>query len=284
MDTYWKQKKFVAGAQVASQLMLQEDVGHPLFSSLALLHCYHFLLNPEGWNVPSPSMEPEEDVKVRVKFLRNPYFDDHFDLREPLQIVGKTLVALTKDKDDLLKRSFNLVGFALWNKIDEAKEIINIFKGNNQEICEEILNLLPEENDVKKQANELLKMKSRSVSDILQEQVKAEERIIAEKDIVNQCKLFLKWEDERRQALKAQKQKLLRIQRLQEIEEAQKRLKEKETKLWFFENEENIELRISKEEALIVPQEQTTSIKKTTALTKIEDENYIPPEINKTHL
>lgn len=281
MDTYWKQKNYVAGAQVARQLMLQEDVDHPLSASLALLHCYHFLLKPEGWNVPPPPEEPEEDVKVRVKFLRNPYFDDHFDLREPLQIVGKTLVALTKGKDDILKRSLNLVGLALWNKIDKAKELIAAFKTNKKEVCEDILKLLPEENEIRKEAS-ILQVKSVDVSAALQEDVKAAERVVAEKDIAIQCELFAKWEEDRRKALEVQKEKLLRIKRLQEIEEAQKALKEKETKLWFFENEEKIELQISEEEALIVPEEQTSAVKRKIAAEKAkEDENYVPPEIVK---
>lgn len=281
MDTYWKQKNFVAGAQVARQLMLQEDIDHPLSSSLALLHCYHFLLKPEGWNVPPPPEEPEEDVKVRVKFLRNPYFDDHFDLREPLQIVGKTLVALTKNKDDLLKRSFYLVGLSLWNKPEKAKELIGVLKANNKEICEEILNLLPEDNEIRKEASVLAK-KSQDVSAVLQEEVKAAERANAEKDIAKQCEVFAKWEDDRKKALEEQKEKLLRIKRLQEIEEAQRVLKEKETKLWFFENEESIELQIEQEEALLVPQEQTTAVRKKLAAAKAEeDENYVPPEIVK---
>lgn len=281
MDTYWKQKNFVAGAQVARQLMLQEDVDHPLYSSLALLHCYHFLLKPEGWNVPPPPEEPEEEVKIRVKFVRNPYFDDHFDLKEPLQIVGKTLVALTKNKDDLLKRSFCLIGFALWNKIEQAKTLIESFKTNNKEVCKEILDLLPEENEIKKEAN-VLEKKSEDVSAVLQKEVKIAEQTIAEKDIVKQCEIFAKWEDDRRKALEEQKEKLLRIRRLQEIEETQKALKDKETKLWFFENEENIELQIQEEEALNIPQEQTAIVRKQLAAAKAEeDENYVPPEIVK---
>lgn len=282
MDTYWKQKNFVAGVQVARQLMLQEDVDHPLYSSLALLHCYHFLLKPEGWTMPPPPEEPEEDVKVRVKFVRNPFFDDHFDLREGLPIAGKTLVALTKNhQDDLVKRSFYLIGLALWNKPEKAKDVIKTFQANNREVVEEILKLLPEDDEIRKAADGL-KKKSVDVSVVLQEEVKAAERAIAEKDVAAQCEVFAKWEENRRKALEAQKEKLLKIKRLQEIEEAQKLLKEKETKLWFFENEENIELKIQQEEALITPQEQTTDVKKKAAAKKAqEDENYVPPEIVK---
>lgn len=277
MDAYWKQKNYVAGAQVASQFMLQEDFDHPLTASFALLHCYHFLLKPEGWKVPPLPEEPEEEVKIRVKYLRNPFFDDHFDLREPLAIVGKTLVSLTKNKNDLLDYSFHIVGLALWNKPEQAKEIVASLRANNKEICEEILKLLPEENEIKSEADKLQK-KSVDVSEVLQERVKTAERATAEKDVAVQCKLFSEWEEKRKQALEEQKERLLRIRRLEEIEEAQKVLKEKETRLWFFENQENIELQIEEEESK-VEVEQEEQVKKEKKGKVNEDENYVPPEI-----
>lgn len=48
MDTFWKSKDFVKGVRVASQLMLQEEYDHPLACDYSLLHCYNYLLNPEG--------------------------------------------------------------------------------------------------------------------------------------------------------------------------------------------------------------------------------------------
>lgn len=50
-------------------------------------------------------------------------------------------------------------------------------------------------------------------------------------------------------------------------------MKEEEQKLWFFENEEKIDLQIEEKEQMV----ETTNTKKTTANTS--DENYIPPEI-----
>ena len=41
----------------------------------------------------------------RVKVVPNDYQDDHFDLRDPDQILGKTLVHLNRGKDDTTARS-----------------------------------------------------------------------------------------------------------------------------------------------------------------------------------
>lgn len=50
-------------------------------------------------------------------------------------------------------------------------------------------------------------------------------------------------------------------------------MKEEEQKLWFFENEDKIDLEIEEKEKLV---DKSTS-KKTA--TKTSDDNYIPPEI-----
>lgn len=57
------------------------------------------------------------------------------------------------------------------------------------------------------------------------------------------------------------------------IEQKQKELQVEEQKLWFFENEENIDLQIEEKEQL----EDTTTSKKSNQ--QKTDEDYIPPEI-----
>jgi hypothetical protein len=41
----------------------------------------------------------------RVKVVPNDYHDDHFDLRDPDQILGKTLVHANRGKNDIVGRS-----------------------------------------------------------------------------------------------------------------------------------------------------------------------------------
>lgn len=276
MDKYWKSKDFVSGARVASQLMLQEDVGHPLYAALAMIHCYNYLLKPGDWPQPAPPEEPEEEVKVRVKYLRNEYFDDHFDLRDPKKIVGKTLMMLTKNKPDALDQSFHILGLALYDKPEQAKSMLA--KMNKSKIYPEVFNVLPEDNEIRLEAQKL-PAESGDVQKLLTDRVKAAERQVAEKDVAEQCKTFLAWEDERKQALERQIQRLTTQKRLAEMEEARKKLADKEMQLWFFENEEKMELEIEEKEELLEKEKPVEHTKKTSS--KNIDEDYIPPEVGR---
>ncbi|XP_057665472.1 28S ribosomal protein S27, mitochondrial-like [Diorhabda carinulata] len=269
MDMCWKKKDFVSGSRIASQLMLQEDFDHPISTSLSLLHCYNYLLNPNGWPEYEKPEEPEEEVKVRVKFVRNPYFDDHFDLRDPNKIVGKTLAMFTEGKNDSLNRSFNILGNVLFGKEEKATGALDDCVKKGIPLYKEIINLIPP--DYTPELLSKIDIESSDVQTLLSKSVEKQVHLASERDIAEQCKIYLSWEDERIKAIELQKQRLSTIKRLQNIESLHIALKEKQTRLWFFENEENIELAIE-DGKKVAPQEKK-KVKKT------NDENYIPPEI-----
>ncbi|XP_056643622.1 28S ribosomal protein S27, mitochondrial-like [Diorhabda sublineata] len=269
MDMCWKKKDFVSGSRIASQLMLQEDFDHPISTSLSLLHCYNYLLNPNGWPEYEKPEEPEEEVKVRVKFVRNPYFDDHFDLRDPNKIVGKTLAMFTEGKNDSLNRSFNILGNVLFGKVEKATGALDDCVKKGIPLYKEIINLIPP--DYTPELLSKIDIDSSDVQTLLSKSVEKQVHLTSERDIAEQCKIYLSWEDERIKAIELQKQRLSTIKRLQNIESLHTALKEKQTRLWFFENEENIELAI--EDGKKVAPEEKKKVKKT------NDENYIPPEI-----
>ncbi|CAH1959137.1 unnamed protein product [Acanthoscelides obtectus] len=271
LDKYWKDKNYAAGARVAQQFMLQEEMEHPATKALSLLHCYNYLLKPEGWSVPEPPTEPEEEVKIRVKYLRNPYDDDHFDLREPNKIVGKSLAMFTKQSKDPLNKSLNLLGWALYEKPDKLKRSLEECKSNNIEVYKEIVDQIPESLRDELQG---VKTESANVQQILEDNVKTAVQKTSESDIAEQCKTFEKWETERQAALQEQKQRLSVAQRLSNIEGLKKELEEKETKLWFFENEEKIELGIEAKK-VYYPKRWFGNKKKPRKV----DEGYVPPEI-----
>lgn len=273
MDTFWKEKDFTSGAQVASQLMLQEEFGHPLSTQLSLLHCWNFLLNPGEWPIPSPPEEPEEEIKIRVKYIVNPFDDDHFDLKDPQKIVGKTLALLTNKKEDSLSRSFNLLGWVLYNKKDKAEKVLSECKSKRISLFKEIINFFPV--DMKLDLGEL-DFQSVDIQKMLTENVEKAVQKISEGDIAQQCKQYLAWVDERNTALETQRQRLFIAKHLQELEELKKSLEEKETKLWFFDNQEIIELQIEQKE------EENTQIESVRNVNKDPDENYVPPEVRST--
>ncbi|XP_018336689.1 uncharacterized protein LOC108745117 [Agrilus planipennis] len=273
LDTFWKEKDYLSGARTASQLMLQEDFSHPLNTALSLLHCYNYLLEPKEWPKPPLPEEPVEEKKVRVKYLRNPYYDDHFDLRDPLKIVGKTLVLATKPLGDTLEKSLHAVGLALWDHKDKLQQFIAKLKKNNETIFDTTLDLVPDDNQCKSELSPV-STQTGDLQNLLQVKVKKAEQTTSEKDIASQCDTYAQWIDDRRRLLDEQNQRYLNAKRLLNIEETQKSLQEREKLLWFFENQDKIELQIEANEALAATN--------TNFLTKKEkkmDENYIPPEV-----
>ncbi|XP_023016048.1 uncharacterized protein [Leptinotarsa decemlineata] len=271
MDSYWKSNDFTSGARVASQLMLQEEYEHPISRSLSLLHCYNYLSKPGKWPIPTAPVEPEEEIKVRVKYLRNPYNDDHFDLKEPDKIVGKTLAMFCKQKKDSLNKSLGIVGWALYNKNEKVLECAKEVQNNGTLLYKEVLDLVPDESDSKNIISQL-PSESADVEELLISNVKKAVDTMSEKDIADQCETFSKWEAERMKALEEQKERLTIAKNIKDIEDLKTAMKEKETKLWFFENEEKIEFEIEEAlEKMIVP--------KTKKKSKVDDD-YIPPEVH----
>lgn len=66
-----------------------------------------------------------------------------------------------------------------------------------------------------------------------------------------------------------------RFRRLREIERISTEMAEKEERLWFFENEDKMDLQIEKNE--IIEASKITRVVK--ANTKDVDANYVPPEV-----
>lgn len=277
MDTFWKKKDFASGVRVASQLMLQEEFKHPISTRLSLLLCYKYLLNPGKWPQPLKPVESEE-VKIRINYLRNPYNDEHFDLHDPFRIVGKTLMYITKNSlQDALDRSLHLVGLSLF-KPELAKNLVNELKEKQVEIYSEVLKLLPGDNPIHLEIDNL-KSINHDVEEALANNVKLSICANSERDISLQCQTYSKWNDERKEALEKQRIRLQTMQRLSNVEKSKKKLKEKEMLLWFFENEEQIELEIESKKAREGEQLQNTNISSMDT-----DESYIPPEVHKQHV
>lgn len=71
---------------------------------------------------------------MRVNFLRNPYFDDHFDLKEGDAIVGKTLAMLSPHLPaGPLARSLELLGLCMRGKSEEASHRLQQWRQHTKE-------------------------------------------------------------------------------------------------------------------------------------------------------
>ncbi|XP_066154516.1 small ribosomal subunit protein mS27 [Euwallacea fornicatus] len=275
MDTFWKSKQYAHGSRIASQLMLQEELEHPLVNNFSLLHCYNYLKNPLGWPEYTLPPEPEEEVKIRVKYLRNPYDDEHFDLRNDKKIIGKTIFMISRSKQDPLNLSFQILGLALFGK---DKEALDISKKVNVVLVKEILDLIPEDSKVKDAISELKTESDTDVGKILIENVKHSVEKYSESDISRQCENFEKWQQERTRLLQEQQHRLTTAKRLETIDDLKKALKDKEERLWFFENEEKIDLEIEAKQKFY-PRRWFGYRKPRRQV----DTNYVPPEVLKKH-
>lgn len=87
--------------------------------------------------------------------------------------------------------------------------------------------------------------------------------------------IYSLWCETRQTKLNEELERLRRHERIQEIERITEEMSQKEERLWFFENEDQIDLKIEQNEETIrnLPQPKKQS--------KAVDENYIPPEVGR---
>lgn len=135
MDTYIKKQDYTNAAKVAVLPMLQEESEHLITNALSVYACHKYLENPNEWQKPpEPIDNTKEEIKIRVAYLRNPYFDDHFDLTDPYDLVGKTLAFQGRFMNNELGRTCQLRGLILYKKYQDAlkliKKWINEIEGN----------------------------------------------------------------------------------------------------------------------------------------------------------
>ncbi|XP_029174536.1 28S ribosomal protein S27, mitochondrial-like [Nylanderia fulva] len=299
MDQFVKRKDYASAAKIASLVMLQEETGHPITNAFCIYVCHKYLENPDDWKRPEvPQDTSKEEVKVRVGYLRNPYFDDHFDLVEPRDLVGKTLSFQGKHRMDALGRTCQLRGLILYKKYDDALNLIKEWLETMQEkiVYEEIFELISKDNsNLQDQDVERFKLMEASLS-LLKEKQNLKESLIetmenlitasvkeeTEKDISKQCQTYSDWEHVRTSILETQIKAIEREKKIANIEKMKKDLKEREQLLTFFDNEEAHELRIEriqekerKEDERI--RSMYNSAKKLRDL--VASESYIPPDI-----
>ncbi|XP_050452939.1 28S ribosomal protein S27, mitochondrial-like [Cataglyphis hispanica] len=299
MDHFLKRKDYASAAKIASLVMLQEDAGHPITNAFCIYACHKYLENPDDWKKPEiPQDTSKEEIKVRVKYLRNPYFDDHFDLTDPRDLVGKTLNFQGKHRMDALGRTCQLRGLILYKKYDDVlkliKEWLEVIQDNI--VYEEIFELISKDNsNLQDQDFEKFKLVEASLSLLKEKQNLKEnlnetiENLItaavkeeAEKDISKQCQIYSDWEHVRASILQTQIKAIEKERRIANVEKIKKELKEREQLLTFFDNEEALELQIEKIQEKERKEDERIrkmpkSEKKLRAL--ITAESYIPPDI-----
>lgn len=144
-----KSENYELAANVASLMMLQEEFTNELTCSLCQYACYKYITNyipPDVAPVEEPKKKKIEEVKIRVKFLRNPYFDDHFDIKDTVTLAGKTLAWVSEQRTDNLNNNLQIIGWFLFKKYEKllafCHDVSNL---PTTKVYPEVLNLLEKE-------------------------------------------------------------------------------------------------------------------------------------------
>ncbi|CAG9791931.1 unnamed protein product [Diatraea saccharalis] len=288
LDKLIKSSDFEQAANVAALIMLQEDYNNEITCSLCLYACFKFIKNH------TKQIEPEliddkkkkvDEIKIRVKFLRNPYFDDHFDINDVYTLSGKTLAWISERNSDNLSTNLQIVGWCCYKKYDKLLIICkNFVHKPSSTIYKEVIDFLNKEiNSIEGDAKSILENCVSMLSKISHAKEPIEVAIetmiensinkIQNSDIKKQHQLFQLWSNIREQKVIEQTKRLDRAKRIEFICQKQEDLKNEEQKLWFFENEDAIDLQIEEKET----SEDIASANKKSS--KKADEDYIPPEI-----
>ncbi|XP_041782176.1 uncharacterized protein LOC121598887 [Anopheles merus] len=304
LDQLLKGKEFRYAARVATLLALQEDFSNPITKALALYSCYRYAKAPDaehfddlapadqgaGEAAEGQKKKKKEEIKVRVKFLRNEYFDDHFDLTDSQLLLGKTFVELGRafgGAGSVIGTSCELLGLTMYRKYEQACEFVkqNAGKELNEEALQMIRSTL--EKEPNKEDEQLvafteavdkleasMKIGKDSFEKLILEQVKQSVGEHEKQQIEAQAKLYTEWCNLRQQRVDEELERMQRAKRLQEIEQLAVEMEKEEQKLWFFENEDKIDLQIDSKR-VFYPKRWFGKKKKPRTV----DVDYVPPEV-----
>ncbi|XP_029044587.1 28S ribosomal protein S27, mitochondrial [Osmia bicornis bicornis] len=300
MDTYLKKKDYANAAKIAVLPMLQEDTENPITNALSIYSCHKYLENPDVWQKPpEPVDDSKEEIKVRVKYLRNPYFDDHFDLTDPRDLVGKTLAFQGKAMNNTLGRTCHLRGLILYKKYQDVLKLIQQWKDEVEEdvVYDEVFTLIEKDNthipkeqipnELENLMSEVNALKEKklckdNMTEVLENNVKSAVNKQSEIDMNEQLKKYSEWEKQREIVLNKQLEEINRQARIQNINEMKKDLEEREKLLTYFEKEEDMELEIERLEAAD-KKEMERVLRQHRAAKKLRnlkhEEEYVPPTI-----
>ena len=119
LDHFIEEKDFASAAQVAYEIMLQEDFSHPTSRLLALHASVQHLDSVSLDDIaPEEIKDPEgEEDWIPVKYIRHPTYGDHFDIKSQQYLLGKTLCRLGAELGtSTLANSLRVSGLALHHK------------------------------------------------------------------------------------------------------------------------------------------------------------------------
>ncbi|KRX48657.1 Protein MEF2BNB -like protein [Trichinella murrelli] len=174
--------------------------------------------------------EEEEDLIFKIPYLKNPVFDDHFDLEEPRQLVGKTILWMSEHlPDSPAIHSCRALGLKLWNKHDRLVKLLKQYCETSDLQLHADAKLVNKIKDSAHFTNDSLEA---SFFDQMNKELPELEKI----DISEQIDLISSWNQSRIQLLENKVRQIYLKKRLAEIAELRKKLTEEREVVFFFEN------------------------------------------------
>lgn len=298
-DHFLETNRSDLAARLAILMTLQEDFKNPIANRLAFVSLSSCLAHPEQSSLASKAettaadseesgqaqLDEEEVEYRRVPYVRNPYFDDHFDLTDSKGLIGKSLWLLAPHlPQPAMTHSAELIGLALWGKWNKLVERLQLAVAANmslpvaKDVVTQIQSIVDSIGDLDNQATiaeclKLLHQVAQPVEESLLELSKQTTTELARfeaKDQQEMKRLFAEWNQIRRQTVQEQLDALMKTQRLDEIKQKQQELLEEEEKLFFFDNLTEIEMKHEEAEKRIEEMRSKMQV----------DEEYIPPKFN----
>lgn len=166
LDHLIKLKQYRRAAKIATILMLQENFDNPITRTLSLYACQKYLENPEPLDEPikinadeleaaaiaaaaeqAAKNDPKnrlkrkkktEEIKIRVGFLRNEFFDDHFDIKNSLHLIGKTFQMIGQHYDGIMGNTITLLGLCYYEKYVDGVKFIKSLNDSSDIYLESI--------------------------------------------------------------------------------------------------------------------------------------------------
>ncbi|XP_045619890.2 small ribosomal subunit protein mS27 [Procambarus clarkii] len=292
MDTFLEQKNYTAAARVASVNMLQEDFGPLLTKTLTLASCFLYATSDDNqpWEDYTLQVEePKEEVKIRVRYLRNPYFDDHFDLKEPDHIVGKTLAWVSPLIGGAVGVSCEVLGWALYNKWTQLEASLNRASEGTESVAASVISRVKKISEACNDAEtkeRIMAVISRleaseskvaelDLGSLMVDMIKKAAVVTEPNDIQSQKDTYISWGKTRENEFQIQMEEYKKRQLLAEIEKKKKDLADREEVIFFFDNKEKLEMLLTEKKEKYHQKKMPHKGKQS----KDEDEGYIPPEV-----
>ncbi|KAM7342733.1 uncharacterized protein ACRADG_010023 [Cochliomyia hominivorax] len=274
----YEEQEYVLGLPLALKLVLLDELGSEFVQGFCLKSTLESLKNElskdksEDEKNTNPPKGKVQETKIRVKFLRNEI--DH----KPHKEMSKAILKIaSKVLEGNAKSNAQILGFTLAENYEELDKILSSksieINADIAEICKQILTKGNQNNLVDK----IVALESKSsYSDVLKEfmkQASAKEAIsLAEK----QKQLISQWQKLRNEKKLEEEQRLMEKERIENIEKLQSEINTKKELLWFFDNEEHLDLEIYNKR-VFYPKRWFGKKKKP----RVVDEHYVPPQIRR---